>query len=97
MAKYSDEERSILSQASEMSDFIRSPGWDIYKRIITSQIEERMQIILAMEIEGISDFLKIERLKGSLIALKGLASLPESIINHAEMIRRDHSPLEEDK
>lgn len=91
MTKYSEGERAVLSQAADMLDLTRTPGWKTLEKLISSQIEERTAVLIRGDISSVADFTEQERLKGSLIALKSILALPQGIITHAEMIRADHS------
>lgn len=89
MTKYSEGERAILTQAADMKDLLRSPGWKTLENSLNQMLMERNSQILN-DINGVSDFITQERIKGSIITLRAILSLPQGIISHADLIRADH-------
>lgn len=88
-----------------MKDLIRTEAWSEYQKVLDEQIAQREKIIQTPLSESLGIFtgmdfntraVHVEVVKGALIALRLARNLPTTIINHANDIRAENSPGDND-
>lgn len=94
-------EKEILRQGNLLKEFLDTPGWKEYARILEEQIVTREKLLQLpiielwpQELNGVRlDFVTKaaaqESIKGAIIGLRAALSLPASIVEHASEIRKE--------
>jgi hypothetical protein len=99
---YNEEETAVLRQARHLRDMVESEGWKVYLQILDVQIATRESLIMlpmsvlsqaSEEFKGMdyqSKQAQLESIKGALIALRLCKAIPQTTIEQARDIARDH-------
>lgn len=103
---YNKEETEVLRQARHLRDLLEHPAWKEYVKILEAQIALREQILLlpmaalssaSSEFQGMdyqSRLAHLESIKGALIGLRLCRDLPQTTVDQARDIVRDHGEPE---
>lgn len=98
------EEVKLLKQARELGDMMNTPGWKVFKEVIQAQLATRQVFAMmpahslpqdpsAPIMDGLMRMLAAESIKGAYNGLTLALSLPQSILDEADRLRKS-SPTE---
>jgi hypothetical protein len=105
---YNEEETAVLRQARHLRDMVESPGWREFVKILEAQIRYREGVLTtpigvlsqaSEEFRGMdyqSKQAQLESIKGALIALRMCRDLPQTTIEQARDIVRDHGDSDQE-